>query len=212
MIGGQGEAPRPLVARRASTICFPYPARTSSGNAATTLSGGQQQMVAIGRALMSNPDLLLVRRDQPRPRAHHRARHLCALPRNRRGRRRRARSIVEQDVMRALGAARRVYCLQEGRVALEASDTQGPDARGRRRSLFRGLSVMDWVNSILQGVLVGGLYALFAAGLSLIFGVMRLVNIAHGDFIVLGGLPRACHHLPGLRPRSARLASACWSR
>jgi branched-chain amino acid transport system permease protein len=37
----------------------------------------------------------------------------------------------------------------------------------------------------VQGVLIGGLYALFAAGLSLIFGVMRLVNIAHGDLIVL---------------------------
>jgi len=44
---------------------------------------------------------------------------------------------------------------------------------------------MDWLNIILQGVLVGGLYAMFAAGLSLIFGVMRLVNIAHGDLIVL---------------------------
>jgi branched-chain amino acid transport system permease protein len=43
---------------------------------------------------------------------------------------------------------------------------------------------MDWVNAIVQGVLIGGLYALFAAGLSLIFGVMRLVNIAHGDMIV----------------------------
>jgi branched-chain amino acid transport system permease protein len=44
---------------------------------------------------------------------------------------------------------------------------------------------MDWLNVILQGVLVGGLYAMFAAGLALIFGVMRLVNIAHGDLIVL---------------------------
>jgi branched-chain amino acid transport system permease protein len=44
---------------------------------------------------------------------------------------------------------------------------------------------MDWVNVILQGVLFGGLYAMFAAGLSLIFGVMRLVNIAHGDLIVM---------------------------
>jgi branched-chain amino acid transport system permease protein len=43
---------------------------------------------------------------------------------------------------------------------------------------------MVWLNIIIQGVLVGGLYALFAAGLSLIFGVMRLVNIAHGDMIV----------------------------
>ena len=44
---------------------------------------------------------------------------------------------------------------------------------------------MECINVILQGVLVGGLYAMFAAGLSLIFGVMRLVNIAHGDLIVL---------------------------
>ncbi|MCB1336352.1 MAG: branched-chain amino acid ABC transporter permease [Maritimibacter sp.] len=45
---------------------------------------------------------------------------------------------------------------------------------------------MDWINAIIQGVLLGGLYALFAAGLSLMFGVMRFVNIAHGDFIVMG--------------------------
>jgi branched-chain amino acid transport system permease protein len=44
---------------------------------------------------------------------------------------------------------------------------------------------MEWLNAILQGTLLGGLYALFAAGLSLIFGVMRLVNVAHGDLIVL---------------------------
>ncbi|MGH1355778.1 MAG: branched-chain amino acid ABC transporter permease [Thalassovita sp.] len=43
---------------------------------------------------------------------------------------------------------------------------------------------MVWINAILQGVLLGGLYALFAAGLSLMFGVMRFINIAHGDFIV----------------------------
>jgi len=44
---------------------------------------------------------------------------------------------------------------------------------------------VDWVNTIVQGMLTGGLFALFATGLSLIFGVMRLVNIAHGDLIVL---------------------------
>ena len=43
----------------------------------------------------------------------------------------------------------------------------------------------EWINTIIQGVLLGGLYALFAAGLSLIFGIMRLVNLAHGDLIVL---------------------------
>lgn len=44
---------------------------------------------------------------------------------------------------------------------------------------------MIWVDTIVQGILLGSLYALFAAGLSLVFGVMRLVNLAHGDLIVL---------------------------
>jgi len=44
---------------------------------------------------------------------------------------------------------------------------------------------MIWVNDIIQGILLGGLYALFAAGLSLVFGVMRLVNLAHGDFSIM---------------------------
>ncbi len=45
--------------------------------------------------------------------------------------------------------------------------------------------MIGWIDTVLQGLLLGGLYALFAVGLSLMFGVMRLVNIAHGDFIVL---------------------------
>ena len=44
---------------------------------------------------------------------------------------------------------------------------------------------MEWLNTIIQGILLGGIYALFAIGLSLSFGIMRLVNIAHGDLIVL---------------------------
>jgi branched-chain amino acid transport system permease protein len=44
---------------------------------------------------------------------------------------------------------------------------------------------MTWVNAVLQGILLGGYYALFAAGLSLMFGVMRLVNLAHGDLAVM---------------------------
>jgi branched-chain amino acid transport system permease protein len=46
---------------------------------------------------------------------------------------------------------------------------------------------MAWVNAIIQGVLTGGLYALFACGLSLMFGVMKVVNLAHGDLAVVGG-------------------------
>lgn len=45
---------------------------------------------------------------------------------------------------------------------------------------------MIWLDTVIQGVLLGGLYALFAAGLSLVFGIMRLVNLAHGDLIVFG--------------------------
>jgi branched-chain amino acid transport system permease protein len=46
---------------------------------------------------------------------------------------------------------------------------------------------VSWVNAIIQGVLIGGLYALFACGLSLMFGVMKVVNLAHGDLAVVAG-------------------------
>lgn len=42
-----------------------------------------------------------------------------------------------------------------------------------------------WLDAAIQGVLIGGLYALFAMGLSLMFGIMRLVNVAHGDMVIL---------------------------
>ena len=44
---------------------------------------------------------------------------------------------------------------------------------------------MEWLNAIVQGLLLGGLYAMLATGLSLVFGVMRLVNLAHGDLGLL---------------------------
>jgi branched-chain amino acid transport system permease protein len=69
--------------------------------------------------------------------------------------------------------------------------------------------VLDWINVIVQGVLVGGLYAMFAAGLSLIFGIMRLVNIAHGDLIVLAAyLALVAAETLGTGPLSALLIVA----
>jgi branched-subunit amino acid ABC-type transport system permease component len=44
---------------------------------------------------------------------------------------------------------------------------------------------MIWVNVIIQGILVGGFYALFACGLSLMFGVLKVINLAHGDMAVV---------------------------
>jgi len=45
---------------------------------------------------------------------------------------------------------------------------------------------VDWLSTLINGLLLGGLYALFGLGLALVFGVMRVVNLAHGEFIVLG--------------------------
>jgi branched-chain amino acid transport system permease protein len=45
---------------------------------------------------------------------------------------------------------------------------------------------MIWVNQIIQGVLLGGYYALIACGLAFMFGVMRIINLAHGDLGILG--------------------------
>jgi branched-subunit amino acid ABC-type transport system permease component len=61
---------------------------------------------------------------------------------------------------------------------------------------------MSWVNAVIQGVLLGGLYALFACGLSLMFGVMKVINLAHGDlavvaaYLALGVI--AVTHVPGV--------------
>ena len=110
--GGERTAPWDLAA---VYRIFPV-LRERRRGAVTALSGGQQQMVAIGRALMSNPQVLLcdeislglapiVVEDIYR-----------MLPQIRSGGT--AVVLVEQDIARALRAADRFYCLQEGRVTL----------------------------------------------------------------------------------------------
>src|ERR1700719_3152752 len=130
---------------------------------APALSGGQQQMAAVGRALMANPRLLLcdelslglapvIIRDIYQCLGAITAEGTTVV-------------LVEQDINRALDASARFYCFQEGRLALTAP-TKGFDRAAISAAYF-------------------GIYGLFAIGLSLSFGIMRLVNIAHGDLIVL---------------------------
>jgi len=115
LIGGQSKRPGPWNLARIYEL-FPVLAERRH-QPAPTLSGGQQQMAAIARALMSNPRLLLcdeislglapiIVRDiyAQLPTIVAEGQSLI---------------IVEQDIVQALKAANQVYCLQEGRIALE---------------------------------------------------------------------------------------------
>jgi branched-chain amino acid transport system ATP-binding protein len=117
LIGGQSRRPGPWTLSRIYDL-FPILAERRH-LPAPSLSGGQQQMAAIGRALMSNPRLLLcdeislglapiVVRDIYARLPAIVAEGLSLI-------------IVEQDIAQALKAAAGVYCLQEGRVALQGS-------------------------------------------------------------------------------------------
>ena len=92
------------------------------GQASTSLSGGQQQMVAIGRALMANPELILFDEISLGLAPVVIGTIYDALP-GIIGEGMTAR-LVEQDISRALAVSSRVYCLQEGRVSLEGRTDQ----------------------------------------------------------------------------------------
>ncbi len=61
---------------------------------------------------------------------------------------------------------------------------------------------MSWINALIQGIFLGGLFVLFAAGLSLLFGVMEVINLAHGDIAVAAGYLAVVLipilHIPGI--------------
>ena len=180
LIGGQSKRPGPWTLGRIYDL-FPVLAERRH-LPATALSGGQQQMAAIGRALMSNPRLLLCDEIS-----------LGLAPIVVRDIYSRLPTIVGEGLVpdhcraghRAGAQSRKPCLLPSGRPRRAARRGTRAHARAHLGRIFRGLTAMQWLNVILQGVLIGGLYAMFAAGLSLIFGVMRLVNIAHGDLIVL---------------------------
>src|SRR5208337_1140392 len=83
---------------------------------------------------------------------------------------------------------RRLRLLLHARAHHAARRAARFDQRAHLGRLFRArgpLEMVEVLDTIIQGTLLGGLYALFAIGLSITYGVMRVVNIAHGDFLVL---------------------------
>jgi branched-chain amino acid transport system ATP-binding protein len=115
--GGQSGRPGPW---SLATIYALFPVlQEKRRQPATSLSGGQQQMVAIGRALMSNPDLLMID-ELSLGLAPIVVKDIYAcLPRITGSGV--AALIVEQDTTQALAAAQRIYCLRQGRVTLEGA-------------------------------------------------------------------------------------------
>ena len=191
---------------------------------AGTLSGGEQQMCAIGRALMSRPKLLLM--DEPSAGlaplvvqqvfdlVHRiRAEGLTVL-------------IVEQNVQQVLEVVDRAYLLEVGSIKLAgtAAELKGNDFI--RQSLHGAVvsgavAAMDiyLLEAIINGILLGGVLALLALGLNLIFGVIDVVWIAYADIVMCGmyaiywlyaelgwPLPLAC----AVGDRRRRRRSACW--
>lgn len=115
IIGGQLGRKGPWSLERVYAL-FPV-LKDRRHQASTALSGGQQQMVAIGRALMANPDLILMDEISLGLAPVIIRQIYDALP-GIVGEGLTA-VIVEQDIAKALSVSSRVYCLQEGRVSLE---------------------------------------------------------------------------------------------
>lgn len=89
--------------------------------------------------------------------------------------------IVEQDIARALLTADRFACMRHGQIVLS-----GPSATAdRAESRTPILGCADMLEILINGALIGALYGLYGLGLSLCLGLMRQINLAHGDFIVL---------------------------
>ena len=115
MIGGQVKRPGPWSLKTVYEL-FPI-LDERKHQASTSLSGGQQQMVAIGRALMANPDLILLDEVSLGLAPVIIKTIYDALPQIVDGGM--SAVIVEQDISKALSVSKRFYCLQEGRVSLE---------------------------------------------------------------------------------------------
>ena len=98
--------------------------------------------------------------------------------------------IVEQNVQAALNLVRRAYILEGGKIVGEGEGhrlLQDDHVRAAYLGPLAREPLRDSHAATHPRVLVGGLYGLAAAGLSLTFGVLRVLNVAHGELLMLGG-------------------------
>ena len=153
--------------------------------AAGVLSGGQQQMLVIGRALMTAPRLIAI--DEPSlglaPKVIDQVYETLLRLRDSRGL---TLLIVEQSSTRAMMTGGRMILMRSGEIVLEGDARElakGDASEAGLFRLWRPLSMTAVLQIVFDALSLGSLYALGALGIALIFGVMRLVNFAHGDYI-----------------------------
>ena len=157
------------------------------------LSGGQQQMVAIGRALMARPDLLAI--DElslglaPIVVAEL-AEHLRYLNTERGT----AILLVEQEVTLAFDLCARACVLEAGRVVVTGTTAELAESDAVRKAYFgelaelRGAPMNEFVTYLVTGIALGSSFALIGSGFVVVHRVTRVVNFAQGSLAVLGAM------------------------
>ena len=211
--------------------------RERAGQKGGTLSGGEQQMLAMARALMARPRLLLM--DEPSmglaPALVDQVFDIIQTI-NRQGT---TILVVEQNATVALGIAHRGYVLQNGRIVvtdtaqalLRADDIRraylgeagdgGEPGRPRRHERsghhppLRGPEGRDLVSDILHilpqqivfGLALGSVYGLIALGYTMVYGILFMINFAHGEVFMLGAYLGWCGAGPAPQGEDRRAAS-----
>ena len=175
---------------------------------AKTLSGGQQQLTAIARSMILKPELIML--DEPSlglaPKVVQQIFGTIKLLRDQGL----TIVLVEQNARKGLEIADQGVVLDLGTNSFErpaAEVLQDPRIQelylGKRRQLLRskGSPMTQVIQILLLGLALGGVYALMASGMTLIFGVMRIVNLAHAAFIVLARIsPSGCSRFGKVDP------------